>query len=160
MISRCFLDCWRSSCLGICPSLPSNALYLIFWYQVRFPCWAGTSLTEGLPFLRQSIETHALSPARLHSQSRPSAQGSCSGEILWPQGEGRKRGRCTWMRAGMGFRRAPQGIATTAGQPESRGGRGKSEFLLAEALGPGANSPLLQWMSARSSLSLAGQECG
>ena len=45
------------------------------------------------------------------------------------------------MRAGMGFGRAPQGIATTAGQPESRGRWGKSEFLLAEVLGPGAIHP-------------------
>ena len=45
------------------------------------------------------------------------------------------------MRAGMGFRRAQQGIATTAGQPEIRGGWGKSEFLLAEVLRPGATHP-------------------
>ena len=48
----------------------------------------------------------------------------------------------------MGFEIAPQGGATTVGQPESRGGWGKSEFLLAEDLVPGANSPLLQWMPA------------
>ena len=64
------------------------------------------------------------------------------------------------MKAAMGLGSAPQGGATTAGQPESQGGWGKSEFLLAEDLGPGANSPLLQWMPARRSLSLAGQECG
>ena len=45
------------------------------------------------------------------------------------------------MRAGMGFRRAQQGIATTAGQPESQGGWGKSEFLLAEVLRSGATHP-------------------
>ena len=55
-----------------------------------------------------------------------------------PEGRGEERKVC--LNKGWD-RRALQGGTATAGRPESQGRRGKTEFLLAEALGPGETHP-------------------